>query len=108
MNVWNAVLERLIHKLLGGAGLEVEHENALGKELERQQIGVRMMALVNQCVLAVGRRRYSDNDARLANRRGAPIEMDELDLGSRVIVEDQLVLGTLEQILIRGAGRNAA
>src|SRR3984885_2221810 len=67
-----------------------------------------MMTLVDEHILAIGRGRSARDDPRRAERSPRPVRADESYLGARVVVEQLFVLRTLQQILERGPGRNAA
>jgi hypothetical protein len=62
------------------------------------------MAFVNKHVTAVRRGRCALYDSRLAQGFDRAIQVDELHLRGRVVIEDLLVDGVFQQILKRRPG----
>src|ERR1700733_6768777 len=76
------------------------------KVVVRQQIRIGMMPLLDHQVLSVWRWRSPLDDSLLAHRFHRPVEPHHLRLRRRVVIEDPLVLRTLDQILIRPTRRD--
>lgn len=97
MNVRNRVFERFVSEFLAAAISQVYHHNAFRKERKRQQVGIRMMALINQDVAAIRRRRGLLNDTWLTNGGDFAVKVDDLKLRCSVVVKAPLIFRTLQR-----------
>src|SRR6185437_9272095 len=95
----DSLSERQIGEFVSEVSSAIPNFNGVSEILKRTNVRIGMVNARNQNIASVWRRIGDLEDARLAKRRGFSAgNINESELGSRIVVEKLLVARALEQV----------